>query len=293
MNYFKTTVLMALLIGVMVAVGGAFGGQHGAAIMLVISLGMSFFSYWFSDTMVLKAYHAIVIEPDNPDPNAQQLYRMVNNLAANADLPMPKVAIIQDSTPNAFATGRNPDHGVVAVTTGIMQALNYDELSGVIAHELSHIKNRDTLISTIVAAVAGAISMIAQMAQWAAIFGAGRSDDDDNGGIIGLLATIIIAPLAAMIIQMAISRTREYAADKSGGEICGNPLFLASALEKIDYFAKHARPMQDATPATSHMFIVNPLSGTRKAMMSLFSTHPATEDRIARLREQAAESGKM
>ena len=291
MNYFKTTILLALLIGVMVAVGGVFGGQHGAAVMLVISLGMSFFSYWFSDSIVLKAYHAIIIEPDDPDPNAQKLYTMVNNLAANADIPMPKVAIIQDATPNAFATGRNPDHGVVAVTTGIMQALNYDELSGVIAHELSHIKNRDTLISTIVAAIAGAISMIAQMAQWAAIFGAGRSDDDDNGGIIGLLATIIIAPLAAMIIQMAISCTREYAADKSGGEICGNPLFLASALEKIEYFAKHARPMEDATPATSHMFIVNPLSGSKKALMNLFSTHPLTEDRIARLREQARSMG--
>ena len=210
------------------------------------------------------------------------------NLAANAGLPMPKVCIIDSDVPNAFATGRNPSHAAVAVTTGIMRVLQYDELGGVLAHELSHIKHRDTLISTIAASIAGVISMIANIAQWAAIFGMGRSDDDDNGGLVGSLFTIIVAPIAAMLIQMAISRSREYEADKSGGQICGNPLALASALEKIEYYAQHARPMEQATPATSHLFIVNPLKNSGRALMSLFSTHPATADRIARLRAQAA-----
>ena len=285
MNTIKTTLLMALLTGLLVAVGGFFGGSHGAMIMLIISLGMNFFSYWFSDSIVLKAYSAREID----ETQAPELYRLVQRLAANAGLPMPKVCIIDTDVPNAFATGRNPSHAAVAVTTGIMRALQYDELSGVLAHELSHIKHRDTLISTIAASIAGVISMIANIAQWAAIFGMGRSsDDDDNGGIIGMLFTIIVAPLAAMLIQMAISRSREYEADKSGGEICGNPLFLASALEKIEYFAQHARPMEQATPATSHMFIINPLTNSKQMFVNLFSTHPATEERIARLREQAA-----
>ena len=276
---------MALLTGLLVAVGGFFGGSHGAAIMLVISLGMNFFSYWFSDSIVLRAYDAREID----ESQAPELYRLVQGLAANAELPMPKVCIIDTDIPNAFATGRNPSHAAVAVTTGIMRALQYEELGGVLAHELSHIKHRDTLISTIAASIAGVISMIANIAQWAAIFGLGRSsDDDDNGGLVGMLFTIIVAPIAAMLIQLAISRSREYEADKSGGQICGNPLALASALEKIEYYAQNAHPMEQATPATSHMFIINPLANSGKMLMNLFSTHPATADRIARLREQAA-----
>ena len=285
MNTLKTTILMALLTGIMIAVGGAFGGNHGAAIMLVFSLGMNFFSYWFSDSIVLKSYGAReVSQSEEPE-----LYSLVSNLAANADLPMPKVCIVESSVPNAFATGRNPSHAAVAVTTGIMRALTMDELGGVIAHELSHIKHRDTLISTVAASIAGVISMIGHIAQWAAIFGGGRSDDDEGGNPIGLLFTIIIAPIAAMLIQMAISRSREFEADKSGGEICGNPLSLARALEKIEYFARNARPMKQASNATAHMCIVNPFSGVGSAITKLFSTHPPTEERIARLRQQAVE----
>ena len=286
MNTIKTMLLMALLMGVLVAVGGAFGGQQGATIMLIISLGINFFSYWFSDTMVLKAYGAREIN----EFQAPELYNLVKKLAERAELPMPKVCIINSDVPNAFATGRSPSHAAVAVTTGIMRALNYEELSGVLGHELSHVKHRDTLISTVAASIAGVISWIANMAQWAAIFGTGRSSDrDDNGGAIGLLFTIIVAPIAAMLIQMAISRSREYEADESGGRICGNPLYLASALEKIEYYATHARPMEDATPATAHLFIINPLKNARMTFASLFSTHPATEERIRRLREQARE----
>ncbi|MBQ1335445.1 MAG: zinc metalloprotease HtpX [Selenomonadaceae bacterium] len=284
MNTIKTAMLMALLMAIMVAMGGAFGGQSGATIMLIIAVAMNFFTYWFSDKMVLSAYGAREIGPQD----APELYHMVEDLAKRAELPMPKLCIINSNEPNAFATGRNPDHAAVAVTTGIMRALNYNELSGVIAHELSHVKHRDILISSIAATFATMISWAAQMAQWAAIFGS-RSDDDDNGGLIGTLATIIIAPFAAMLIQMAISRSREYAADKSGGEICGNPNYLADALEKIEYYTMNSRPMEQATPATSHLFIINPLKNSGRTLMNLFSTHPLTEDRIARLREQAAE----
>ena len=284
MNTLKTLILMALLTGFMVAVGGSFGGTSGATVMLLISLGMNLFSYWFSAPMVLRAYGAQEVTRDE----APELYGMVEKLAANAHLPMPKLCIINSDVPNAFATGRNPSHAAVAVTTGIMRVLDYNELSGVLGHELTHVKNRDILISTIAAAMAGVISWIANIAQWAAIFGVGRSDDDEEGGgLLGSLVTIIIAPIAAFLIQMAISRSREYAADKGGGEICGNPEYLASALAKIDYYAKHAQPLPDATPATAHMFIVNPLEGVGSTIMNLFSTHPATEDRIARLHAQA------
>ncbi len=284
MNTLKTLILMALLTGIMVAVGGSFGGTSGATVMLLISLGMNLFSYWFSAPMVLRAYGAQEVTREE----APELYGMVEQLAANAHLPMPKLCIINSDVPNAFATGRNPSHAAVAVTTGIMRVLDYNELSGVLGHELTHVKNRDILISTIAAAMAGVISWIANIAQWAAIFGVGRSDDDEEGGgLLGSLVTIIIAPIAAFLIQMAISRSREYAADKGGGEICGNPEYLASALAKIDYYAKHARPLPDATPATAHMFIVNPFEGVGSTIMNLFSTHPATEDRIARLHAQA------
>ena len=284
MNTIKTAMLMALLMALMVSVGGAFGGQSGATIMLVIAIGMNFFSYWYSDKMVLSSYGAREIGPQD----APELYHMVETLSQRAELPMPKLCIIDSNEPNAFATGRNPDHAAVAVTTGIMRTLNYNELSGVIAHELSHVKHRDILISSIAATFATVISWVAQMAQWAAIFGT-RSDDDERGGLLGTLATIIIAPFAAMLIQMAISRSREYDADKSGGEICGNPNYLADALEKIEYYTMNTRPMEQATPATSHLFIINPLKNSGRTLMSLFSTHPMTEDRIARLREQAAE----
>ena len=283
MNIFKTVLLMALMTGLLVAVGGAVGGSHGAMIMLVISIGMNFASYWFSDSIVLKSYNAREIsEADSP-----QLYGIVQNLAKNADLPMPRVYVIDTDVPNAFATGRNPDHAAVAVTTGLMKALDYNEISGVLGHELAHVKHRDILIGTIAAAMAGIISMIANIVQWGAIFG--TRSDDDNGGIIGTLATIIIAPIAATLIQLAVSRSREYDADKTGGEICGNPMYLASALEKIEYYAKNTAPMPQAGTATAHMFIINPLENSKKTLKNLFSTHPDTDDRIAQLREQARE----
>ena len=282
MNILKTVILMALLTGLMVAVGGAVGGSTGAMIMLVISIGMNFASYWFSDSIVLKSYNAReVTEADAP-----QLYNIVAKLAQNANLPMPRVYVIDTEVPNAFATGRNPDHAAVAVTTGIMRVLDHNEISGVLGHELAHVKHRDILIGTIAAAMAGVISLISDIVQWGAIFGT-RSDDDDNGGIIGFLLTVIVAPIAAMLIQLAVSRSREYDADKTGGEICGNPMYLASALEKIEYYAQHAAPMPQAGTATAHMFIINPLENSKKALKNLFSTHPDTEDRIAHLREQA------
>ena len=286
MNTLKTTLLMALLTGILIAVGGSFGGRNGAMIMLVFSLGMNFFSYWYSDKMVLAAYHAQEITR----AQAPELYGLVEKLAQKAELPMPKVCVIQSATPNAFATGRNPEHAAVAVTTGIMEVLDYDELGGVLAHELSHVKHRDTLISTVAASIAGVISTIGHIAQWTAIFGGGRSSSrDDNGGALGLLFTIIVAPFAAMLIQLAISRSREYEADKSGGEICGNPLSLASALEKLDYASSRMRPLAGATTSTAHMCIVNPLKGANVTFSSLFSTHPSTQDRVARLKEQARE----
>lgn len=288
MNTIKTAMLMALLGAIMVAVGGAFGGHNGAMIMLIVALGVNFFSYWYSDTMVLKMYRAKPITRNQ----APELYGLVEKLAEKADLPMPKVCIINSDVLNAFATGRNPSHAAVAVTTGIMRILDYDELSGVLAHELSHVRHHDTLISTVAASMATAISYVAQMAQWAAIFGAGRSSDrDDNGGALGFLFTIIIAPIAAMLIQLAISRSREYDADRSGGELCGNPRYLARALEKLEYASAHLRPMTAATPSTAHLFIVNPLKNAKMSFASLFSTHPSTAERVSRLEEQAREFG--
>ncbi|MBR1805713.1 MAG: zinc metalloprotease HtpX [Selenomonadaceae bacterium] len=281
MNIFKTFVLMALLTGLMVAIGGMIGNSTGAMVMLVISLGMNFATYWFSDSIVLKSYDAREISRED----SPQLYDIVEKLAANANLPMPRVYVIDSAAPNAFATGRNPDNAAVAVTTGLMKALDYNEISGVLGHELAHVKHRDILIGTIAASMAGVISLVADIVQWGAIFGT-RSDDDD-GGIVGFLLTVIVAPLAAMLIQLAVSRSREYDADKTGGEICGNPLYLASALEKIEYYAANYDPMPQAGTATAHMFIINPLENSKKALKNLFSTHPDTEDRIAHLREQA------
>ncbi|SEO48917.1 zinc metalloprotease HtpX [Propionispora vibrioides] len=286
MNSLKTTILLAALTGLLLAIGNMFGGTHGMLLMFIFSILMNFGSYWFSDKIVLKMYNAREVDAQN----APDLIRLVANLAKKAALPMPKVYIIDTNTPNAFATGRNPEHGAVAVTTGIMQALNREELEGVVAHELSHIKNRDTLISTVVATIAGVISMIANMAQWAAIFGTGRSDDDDNGigGIVGLVFLVVLAPLAATLIQLGVSRTREYQADKTGGLMSGNPLALASALQKIEYYAKNAA-MPAATPSTSHLFIINPLSGAGSWMTSLFSTHPSTAERVAKLQQLASQ----
>ena len=283
MNSLKTTMLMALLMALMVALGGIFAGHTGMTVMLIIALGMNFFSYWFSDRMVLSMYNAQEVDRSS----APELYGLVEKLAGRAGLPMPRVYIINEDAPNAFATGRHPSNAAVAVTTGLMRVLDYNEISGVLGHELAHVKHRDILISTIAATMATVISYAASIAQWAAIFGGGRSSDDDRGGIIGLIATAIIAPIAAALIQMAISRSREYSADEGGAEICGNPNYLASALEKIEYYAVHGAPLAEATPATAHMCIINPLTGRDISFKSLFSTHPDTQERIARLREQA------
>ena len=287
MNSLKTTMLMALLMALMVALGGIFAGHTGMTVMLVIALGMNFFSYWFSDRMVLSMYNAQEVDRSS----APELYGLVEKLAGQAELPMPRVYIINEDAPNAFATGRNPSNAAVAVTTGLMRALDYNEISGVLGHELAHVKHRDILISTVAATMATVISYAANIAQWAAIFGGGRSSDDDRGGIIGLIATAIIAPIAAALIQMAISRSREYSADEGGAEICGNPNYLASALEKIEYYAVHGAPLPEATPATAHMCIINPLTGRDISFKSLFSTHPDTQERIARLRAQAQRMG--
>ena len=283
MNTLKTTMLMALLMALMVALGGIFAGHTGMTVMLIIALGMNFFSYWFSDRMVLSMYNAQEVDRQS----APELYGLVEKLAGRAGLPMPRVYIINEDAPNAFATGRNPSNAAVAVTTGLMRVLDYNEIAGVLGHELAHVKHRDILISTIAATMATVISYAASIAQWAAIFGGGRSSDDDRGGIIGLIVTAIIAPIAAALIQMAISRSREYSADEGGAEICGNPNYLAAALEKIEYYAVHGAQLPEATPSTAHMCIINPLTGRDISFKSLFSTHPDTQERIARLRAQA------
>lgn len=276
-NILKTTFLLSLLTILLIAMGGAVGGQGGMIIAFIMAAVMNFGSYWYSDKLVLKMYNAREITREvHP-----VFYGMVEQLAGRANLPMPKVYIIPDDSPNAFATGRSPAHAAVAATEGILRILTPDELAGVMAHELAHVKNRDILISTIAATFAGAISMVGNMLQWGAMFGAGQRDDDEGGGnLIGSLAMAIIAPIAAMLIQMAVSRSREYLADASGAEICGRPLALAGALRKL-HTASQTIPMEAARPATAHMFIVNPLAG--RSLMSLFSTHPPMEERISRL----------
>jgi len=278
MNRFKTTLLLSLLTVLLVSMGGALGGKGGMMIAFVMAAVMNFGSYWFSDKIVLRMYGAEEItRNENP-----AFYDMVARLAARAGLPMPKVYIIPDQSPNAFATGRNPNHAAVAATQGILRILTPEELEGVMAHELGHVKNRDILISTIAATFAGAISMIGSMLQWGAMLGAGRDDEEGGGlgGMVGSLAMAILAPIMAMLIQMAVSRSREYLADATGAEICGKPRALASALAKLQNASRQI-PMHDAKPATAHMFIVNPLTGS--SMMNLFSTHPPMEERIARL----------
>ncbi len=276
MNTVKTFMLMAALTALFMIGGQAMGGQQGMTIALLMALGLNFFAYWNSDKMALAMNKAREV----PETEAPDLHQLVARLAARAGLPKPKVYVVDNPTPNAFATGRNPEHAAVAVTTGIMQALNREELEGVLAHELGHIKNRDILISSIAAVMAGAISYLATMTQWAMIFGGGRGSDDDGGSNpLVMLVMMIVAPLAASLIQMAISRSREYIADASGAEICGNPKALASALQKLSNYNKQ-QPM-DVNPASAQMYIVNPLAGG--SLARLFSTHPPMEERINRL----------
>jgi heat shock protein HtpX len=280
-NSIKTVLLLGLLTGLILAIGQMLGGTQGMAFALVFSVLLNFSSYWFSDKIVLKMYNAREVS----EAEAPELYSMVHNVALRAGMPMPRVYIIPTETPNAFATGRNPEHAAVAATEGILRLMSREELEGVLAHEISHVKNRDILISSVAATLAGVIMMLAHMARWAAIFGGygSRDREGQGGGAIGLLVTIIVAPIAAMLIQMAISRSREYQADASGAKTIGNPLGLASALAKLSR-ANEIAPM-DARPETAHLFIVNPLSG--RSLANLFSTHPPIEERIARLRAMA------
>jgi heat shock protein HtpX len=274
MNTMKTFMLMAGLTALLIVIGNWLGGQTGMFIALGFALLMNFGSYWFSDKIVLKMYNAQEVSPSS------ELYATVRTLATKAGLPMPKVYLIPGEQPNAFATGRNPEHAAVAVTEGITRMLNRNELAGVIGHELAHIKNRDILIGTIAATIAGAISMIANIAQFSMLFGGGRSDDEEGSNPIASLVMIIVAPIAAMLIQMAVSRSREYIADEDGARIAGDPRYLSNALRKLHTAAEQI-PMA-ATPATAHMFIVSPLSGGG-AIMNLFSTHPPMEKRVERL----------
>jgi len=281
-NMLKTTILLASLTGLLVLIGDYFGGTGGMIIAFLFAIIMNFGSYWYSDKIVLKMYRAKEVSP----AEAPNLHRIVDGLAMKAGIPKPKVYIVESGMPNAFATGRNPEHAAVAATTGILELLSYEEMEGVLAHELAHVKNRDTLISAIAATLAGVVTMLAHWAQWAAIFGGfGGSRDDDNGGIIGLIAMAILAPIAATLIQLAISRSREYAADAEGASISRKPWALANALEKLEYGNSHYKPRVSdvqAKESSAHMFIVNPLKGG--AIQSLFSTHPATDERVRRLK---------
>ena len=273
MNVVKTVFLMTLMMVLFLFIGYQLGGNTGMTIALFFSLLMNFGSYWFSDKIVLKMYRAKEVNRES----APKFYDMIERLARQANMPMPKVYLINDPTPNAFATGRSPKKAAVAATTGILQGLSNDELAGVMAHELAHVKHRDTLISTIAATLVGSITYIAQIAGW--IFMFGRSDDREGGGIGGLVL-MILSPILAMLIQMAISRSREFAADKGGAEITGNPMGLASALQKIAR-GNQMKPVNHSNPTTAHMFIINPLRGG--GISKLFSTHPPTEERIKRL----------
>ena len=277
-NQLKTTLLLAVMTALIMIVGNLLGGRQGMMIALVLAAGMNFFSYWFSDKIVLKMYQA----REATHQQAPELFEMVQTLSRQAGLPMPKVYIIPKETPNAFATGRNPENAVVAVTQGLLTLMDRQEIMGVLAHELAHVKNRDILIGTIAATMAGAIMLLASMARWSAIFGGGHRNNNNGGGMgaIGMIAMSIVAPMAAMIIQMAVSRSREYLADATGAGIAGSPEGLARALEKLGSYSRRI-PM-NANPSTAHMFIVNPLSG--KSLQRLFSTHPPVEERISRLR---------
>jgi len=274
-NYIKTALLLAALTGVMVLLGNWLGGRSGMVFALGLAAVMNFGSYWFSDKIVLKMYRARPVSPSD----APRLHAIVDRLVARAELPKPALYVLPQPAPNAFATGRNPSHAAVAVTAGLMEAMDDEEIEGVVAHELAHIKNRDILIGSIAATIAGAITMLATMARWGAMLGGFGGRDDRDGGILGLLVMTLVAPIAALVIQMAVSRSREYAADATGAHIAGSPHGLARALEKLGTYSKRI-PMQ-SNPATSHMFIVKPLS--RGGVMGLFSTHPPIEERIRRL----------
>lgn len=279
-NTLKTGLLLISLTALIMLIGQYFGGQSGMFIAFIFAMVMNVGSYWFSDKIVLKMYRAKEVSP-HEEP---ELHSIVTELAQRARIPKPKIYVIPSENPNAFATGRNPENAAVAITEGIRRILNREELEGVLAHELSHVKNRDILISSIAATLAGVVMLVASWARWAAIFGGiGRGDDDDSGGIIRFLLVAILAPLAAMLIQLAISRSREYLADATGAEISGNPSGLASALGKLNDASRRI-PM-DTNPSTAHMFIVNPLSG--RSLMGLFSTHPPIEKRVARLKEMS------
>lgn len=269
----KTTALLGLLSALLLIIGDMLGGQQGLILAFGFAIVMNFGSYWFSDKIVLRMYRAKEVGPEHP------LHQLTADLARRASLPMPRVYVIPDASPNAFATGRNPQHAAVAATEGIMRVLDRNELAGVMAHELAHVRNRDILISSVAATIAAAIMMVARMAQFAAIFGGGGRSDDRQGNPLGLLVAIIVAPLAAMLIQAAISRSREFLADATGAEIAGSPNGLASALRKIEAYGKQI-PL-DANPATAHMFIMKPFS--MRGLFSMFSTHPPTEARIAAL----------
>ena len=280
MNMMKTVFLMTLMMLLLLLIGQAFGGEQGLVMAFLFSLAMNFGMYWFSDKMVLMMYRAKeVTEAEEP-----RLVQMVRRLATQAQLPTPRVYIMQNETPNAFATGRNPDHAAIAVTSGILKALTNDELEGVLSHELAHVKHRDILTGTIVATMVGTITFIARMAGWAMMFSGGRRDDRDSGNGFSELALLILAPIAAVLMQLAISRSREFAADAGGAAISGKPLSLSSALKKLERGAEIV-PMQNAGPATAQLFIVNPLR--RGGILKLFSTHPPIEERVARLEEIA------
>jgi heat shock protein HtpX len=284
MNYLRTAILLAGLTALFMGVGFLIGGEGGALIALVIAAAMNLFAYWNSDKAVLSMAGAQEID----ERTAPDVFQMVRELSQRAGLPMPRVYLMDNPQPNAFATGRNPQNAAVAVTTGLLQHLSREEVAGVIAHELAHIKNRDTLIMTITATIAGAISMLAQFGMF---FGGNRDSNSGGMGIIGTLAMVILAPIAAMLVQMAISRTREYSADELGGQIVGQPEWLASALRRLESAARQIpNDAAERDPALAHMFIVNPLSGAR--MDNLFSTHPATENRIAALQELARRMGQ-
>jgi len=283
-NIFRTGLLLGVLTALLVLIGAALGGRQGMLIAFVFAAGMNFFGYWFSDRIVLKMHRAVEASPDR---NAE-LYRIVQELSHNAGIPTPRVFIIPDQSPNAFATGRNPEHAVVAVTEGLLRLMKKEEVAGVIAHELAHVRNRDILIGSIAATMAGAVMILANMARWAALFGGGGNNEGGRSGVAGMIIISILAPLAALMVQMAVSRSREYHADATGARISGNPSGLASALEKLGAYSKRV-PMKTAEPSSAHMFIVNPLSG--RSMASLFSTHPPIEERIARLRGRGPESG--
>ncbi len=280
MNQMKTVMLLALLTALLLWIGHAIAGQSGLMVALVMAAVMNFGAYWFSDRVVLRMYGAEEVS----EAQAPELYGLVRELVARAGMPMPRLYVIPEEAPNAFATGRNPHHAAVAVTEGILRLLTRDELAGVIAHELGHVRNRDTLVMTITATIAGALSMLANLAMWGAMLGGRSSDDDEGGHPIGGLLGVILAPIVATLIQMAISRSREFLADEAGARLTGNPLALASALRKIEAWSRRV-PMISGSPATAHLFIINPFSGG--GLIQLFSTHPSTDERIARLEAMA------